>query len=183
MSIPTARQWLTIPLTLALSGAAFYLMRLGPDAQASGKHFEMVSEGGEYAWPESNLILRRHYTGFGPLDFGLSFLVAAFMPGVYGAGMNAAFEEQQPYFLMSFAPIVAAMSVEAGRERNAGALLTLYDTISRPNKSDVLIRQCVVPRYGPSSTKPSAELSYFRFGFSRISSHPLNQITGRSRRP
>lgn len=100
-------------------------MRMGPASQAAGKHFKAVMEPGDYRWPESGRLLRRDYTGIAAVDFGLSFLVAAFYPGVRGAGMNGAFEQQQPYFLMSFGPILAAMSVEAGRSRNYLSVMSL----------------------------------------------------------
>lgn len=111
---------------LALSGAAAYYMRFGEASQAAGKYFEAVMEPGDYKWPEAEIILRRQYTGISALDFGLSFLVSAFFPGVRGAGMNASFEQQQPYFLMAFGPILAVMSVEAGRTRNYLTVMSLY---------------------------------------------------------
>lgn len=125
MAIPAARTWIASLLFLALSGAGTYYMRLGPASQAAGKHFEAVLEPGDYRWPESGAILRREYTGIPAVDMGLSFLVAAFYPGVRGAGMNGPFEQQQPYFLMSFGPVLAAMSVEAGRDRNYLTVMSL----------------------------------------------------------
>lgn len=125
MSIPAARTYISIAVCLTLAGVATYYMRLGPQCQAAGKHFEAVAQAGEYRWPGTEIILRRRYTGIAPLDFGLSFLVAAFFPGVRGAGMNGAFEQQQPYFLTAFTPIIAAFSVEAGRPRNAWSVMSL----------------------------------------------------------
>lgn len=125
MSIPAARTYVSISACLFLTCLATYYMRLGPAAAASGKYFEAVAQPGEFSWPEGGLLLRRHYTGIAPLDFGLSFLVAAFFPGVRGAGMNGAFEQQQPYFLTAFTPIIAAFSVEAGRPRNAWSIMSL----------------------------------------------------------
>ena len=110
---------------LALAGIATYYMRIGPASQAAGKYFEAVMEGGEYRWPEADHVLRRHYTGIPSVDFALSFLVAAFYPGVRGAGMNGAFEQQEPYFLMQFASILAVFSVEAGRTRNYLTVMSL----------------------------------------------------------
>lgn len=125
MSVPAARTWISISICAALSGAAVYFMRIGNSSQAVGQHFEALMGPGGYRWPGSDIVLRRSYTGIGPVDFGLSFLVAAFFPGVRGAGMNGAFEQQQPYFLIQFASILAVMSVEAGRNRNYMTVLSL----------------------------------------------------------
>lgn len=110
---------------LAISGAGLYYMRLGPASSAAGKYFEAVMEPGEYRWPEADHVLRRSYTGVEAVDAGLAFLVAAFFPGVRGAGMNGAFEQQQPYFLMQFGSTLAAISVEAGRDRNWPSVMSL----------------------------------------------------------
>lgn len=131
MSLPAARTWISIPIALAISGVAVYYMRLGPAAQAAGLNFEQVMAPGEFKFPGTVSTLRRTYTGFAPLDMGLSFLVAAFYPGVRGAGMSAAFEQQQPYFLMQFGAVLAAMAVEAGRDRNYLTVMSLYARSSR----------------------------------------------------
>lgn len=126
MSPPAARTWVTIPIFLALSGAATYYMRLGPASEAAGKFLELVMEPGDFRWPDTDITLRRQYTGIAGVDMGLSFLVAAFYPGVRGAGMSGAFEQQQPFFLMQFGPILAVMAVEAGRDRNYLTAMSLY---------------------------------------------------------
>lgn len=129
MSLPAARTWISIPVFLAISGVAIYY--IGPASLALGPHFEQLTEPGQYKWPGTDIILRREYTGFAPLDMGLAFLVAVFYPGMSGAGMSAAFEQQQPYFLMQFGPVLAAMAVEAGRDRNYLTVMSLYVGSSR----------------------------------------------------
>lgn len=126
MSLPAARTWISIPVLLAISAVAVYYMRLGPAAHATVPHFEQVMAPGDFRFPGTHTALRREYTGFAPLDMGLTFLVAAFYPGMRDADMSGAFEQQQPYFLMQFGPIIAAMAVEAGRDRNYLTVMSLY---------------------------------------------------------
>lgn len=72
-------------------------------------------------FPGSDVRLRTVYTGISTIDYGLRFLVAAFLPGAAGWDKNS--QIQQIYFLLSFFPIIALWSVEAGRTRNAGSLI------------------------------------------------------------
>lgn len=65
--------------------------------------------------------LRKHYTGLGPLDDMLSFLVGAFLPGP--TGWNENFYWQQLHFLVQIMPLIAVTTVEACRERNQGSWL------------------------------------------------------------
>lgn len=64
---------------------------------------------------------KTHYTGIGPLDQGLSFLVAAFLYGP--TNWNQAFYWQQFHFLSQLTAIIAIMNVEACRDRNQGSWL------------------------------------------------------------
>jgi hypothetical protein len=70
--------------------------------------------------------LRQQYTGIESLDIGLSFFVAVFLPGA--AGFDAAYQIQQIYFMLSLVPLLAVMSVEAGRTCNGWAVISLYGT-------------------------------------------------------
>ena len=103
---------------LSLSMLALKEMRLGKTASAVSEPMETVVK--TLTFPDNKHRLRETYTGIGPLDFGLRFLVAAFLPGV--AGWDKGFQIQQIYFFASFFPIIAILSVEAGRKRNALAL-------------------------------------------------------------
>lgn len=64
---------------------------------------------------------KKYYTGIGPLDEMLSFLVAAFLYGP--TGWNEAFYWQQLHFLGQIAPIIAIMNVEACREKHQSSWL------------------------------------------------------------
>lgn len=102
---------------LALSATATYYMRLNHSAGlAVGEHFTTLAQTENFIFPDSEIVLRRSYTGIAAVDTGLSFLVAAFLPGA--SGLNKAFQLQQAHFLFSFMPVLAILSVEASRERN-----------------------------------------------------------------
>ncbi|PVH78698.1 hypothetical protein DL98DRAFT_421668 [Cadophora sp. DSE1049] len=73
-------------------------------------------------FPDNDQTLRTKYTGIASLDYGLGFLVAAFLPGASGWDLNA--QVQQIYFFVSFFPIVSIWSVEAGRKGNASSFIT-----------------------------------------------------------
>jgi len=107
---------------LSLSILAAKEMRLGEVASAVSEPMEAVVNS--LTFPDNKYRLRENYTGIAPLDFGLRFLVAAFLPGV--AGWDKGFQIQQIYFLVSFFSIIAIWSVEAGRKRNTRALTSLY---------------------------------------------------------
>lgn len=107
---------------LSLSLLAAKEMRLSGAASAVSGPMEAVVTSLNF--PDNEYRLRENYTGIAPLDFGLRFLVAAFLPGV--AGWDKGFQIQQIYFLVSFFTIIAIWSVEAGRKRNSLALTSLY---------------------------------------------------------
>jgi len=107
---------------LSLSILAAKDMRLSEVALAVSEPMEAVVNS--LTFPDNKYRLQEYYTGIAPLDFGLRFLVAAFLPGV--AGWDKGFQIQQIYFLVSFFSIIAIWSVEAGRKRNALALTSLY---------------------------------------------------------
>lgn len=130
----TAQRWTLTLLYAGMSAVAVYYLRLGPTSKAADKHFEGVMTGGEWRWPNTDTVLRRHYTGIAPLDFGLSFLVAAFFYGT--AGWVKGIQLQQGYFLLQFFPVIVIWSVESFRARNGWALITftslwplLYQTV------------------------------------------------------
>jgi hypothetical protein len=123
---PNSRGWPGLVATvsfLSLSLLALKEMRLSPAAAAVSDPLEAAVRS--LTIPHTKHRLRDKYTGIRPLDFGLRFLVTAFLPGV--AGWDRGFQAQQIYFLVSFFPIIAIWSVEAGRERSSGKLTSLYD--------------------------------------------------------
>jgi len=71
----------------------------------------------------NNLALRTHFTGISSIDYGIRFLVVAFMPGALGIDKGILL--QQAYFLASFSPLISIYCVEAGRTGNAWSLVYL----------------------------------------------------------
>jgi hypothetical protein len=67
--------------------------------------------------------LKTTYTWISPVDYLVSMLVAAFVPG--SAGWLPAFQLQQIYFLAQFSAVVAIMTVESHRVKNQGRLIRL----------------------------------------------------------
>jgi len=103
---------------IALSLLATYEMRITPSAPGWGeKLVDIVGTKGFSERPE--LLLRSRYTGIASVDYGLQFLVAAFLPGA--AGFVKDFQVLQAYFLVSFFSIISIYSVEAGRRGNRRA--------------------------------------------------------------
>jgi hypothetical protein len=108
---------------ITLSILALKEMRLSTTASAVSAPMEAAVNS--LAFPDTKYSLREKYTGIEPLDLGLRYLVAAFLPGV--AGWDKEFQIQQIYFLVSFFPIIAIQSAEAGRKRSGGSWTSLYD--------------------------------------------------------
>lgn len=101
-----------------LSILATYEMRYTPASPGFSEHFVTIVDTKKY--PERlELAIRSHYTGIANLDYGLRFLVAAFLPGA--AGFVREFQVLQAYFLVSFFPIISIYAVEAGRRGNKRA--------------------------------------------------------------
>jgi hypothetical protein len=107
---------------VALASIAFYAIRVSHVSTKVGELME-IAINSPFIKEYGNLELRREYTGIAGLDFGLSFLVVAFLPGVLDLDLGN--KLQQAHFLISFFPIVAILSVEAGRPRNKWSLLYL----------------------------------------------------------
>lgn len=121
-SLAVSRQWLMCSIFLGFSLVAAYYMRFSSPAEAVGSVMEDVLRPEPFIFPEKAIELRRDYCGIKAIDFPLSFLVAAFLPGA--DGWNKPFQLQQAYFLFSFFPVLAVFNVEAGRTKNTGALLS-----------------------------------------------------------
>ena len=103
---------------VGLSILATYEMRFTPAAPGWGQNFADIVDSMKF--PEQpELAIQSRYTSITSLDYGLRFLVAAFLPGA--AGFAKEFQVLQAYFLVSFFPIIAIYSVEAGRRGNKRA--------------------------------------------------------------
>ncbi|KAI7717532.1 hypothetical protein KC353_g4500 [Hortaea werneckii] len=104
-----------------LAALAVREMRIGPVSSKVGEMFEPAVSA-NYIQAYDNIQLRKRYTGIEPVDYGLRFLVVAFLPGATGVP-DPGQKLQQAYFLLSFFPVVAIMSVEAGRRVNHRTLI------------------------------------------------------------
>ena len=105
---------------IGLSALALKEMRFGTAAKATEEALGAVVANRKF---ENGQPLRDSFTAWAPLDTGISYLVAAFLPGV--AGWDQAFRLQQIYFLFSAFPLTSILAVEAGRKRNFRALTSL----------------------------------------------------------
>ncbi|KAI7278161.1 hypothetical protein KC345_g6137 [Hortaea werneckii] len=99
-----------------LAALAVREMRIGPVCSKVGEMFEPAVSA-NYIEAYDNIQLRKRYTGLEPIDYALRFLVVAFLPGATGVP-DPGQKVQQAYFLLSFFPVAAIMSVEAGRRAN-----------------------------------------------------------------
>ncbi|KAH9210150.1 hypothetical protein DL95DRAFT_393691 [Leptodontidium sp. 2 PMI_412] len=105
---------------ISLSLIAVKEMRLSDVAFRVGE--PMTSVTTTLKFQDNDQTLRTNYTGIASLDYGLSFLVAAFLPGAAGWDTNS--QVQQIYFLVSLFSIISVLSVEAGRKGNASSFVT-----------------------------------------------------------
>jgi hypothetical protein len=124
MATPTSsRSWPAILIFLSLSVFGLKEMHLSKPAVAVRQPLQAVVES--LVFPDQEIELRETYTGIPALDLVFRKLAAVFLPGV--AGWDKSLQIQQIYFLFSFFPIVAVLSVEAGR-KNASGLIKRYVT-------------------------------------------------------
>ena len=107
---------------ITMSLIALKEMRLSDVAMSVSKPMEDVTT--TLKFPDHDQTLRTKYTGIASVDYGLGFLVAAFLPGASGWNLNAFV--QQIYFLASFFPIISISSIEAGRKGNASSLIRWF---------------------------------------------------------
>jgi hypothetical protein len=107
---------------IALSAWAVREMRVGPIGMKVSEMFEPAVNS-KFIKEYDNMEVRTQYTGIEAVDFGLQFLVVAFSPGAFGWDQGQML--QSAHFLLSFFPIVAILSVEAGRRRNKKTLIYL----------------------------------------------------------
>ncbi|KIW06014.1 uncharacterized protein PV09_03195 [Verruconis gallopava] len=103
-----------------LSAWAVRELRIGPVGKKAGELLEPVVNS-KIIEEYGNTELRYDYTGIAGVDFILRFLVVVFLPGALG--IDQGIKLQAVYFLLSFFPVVAIMSIEAGRLRNKWSLI------------------------------------------------------------
>ncbi|KAF2488538.1 hypothetical protein BU16DRAFT_545529 [Lophium mytilinum] len=140
---------------VSLSALAVKLMHLS-DAAAALAELPFQDVVHSLTFPNKHR-LREHYTGIEPLDVGLRFLVAAFLPGA--AGWDLGCQIQQIYFIVSCLALVAIWAVEAGRVGNSRAVTSftsvwplLYQTIGGA---------IIIPLYYLFYIRESSQLDYW----------------------
>lgn len=103
-----------------LGGVGLWFMRIEPALRGIPLDFEQhvqdarLSDGSK---------LRTTYTGFAPVDQGLSFLVLAFADGAFGVDM--AVKLHHLHFFLNFFSVICIFNVEAYRVRNANKIIRL----------------------------------------------------------
>jgi hypothetical protein len=126
VSNSTPRGWLGYlgaAFFLAMSIWATFEMRLSKASTTLDQPMRQTAN--TLIFPDGKQRLRNVYTGYGPLDFGLSFLVTVFLPAV--DGWDKGLQIQQIYFLFSVFPVLSIFSVESVRQSNVGSIVSLYD--------------------------------------------------------
>ena len=115
---------LVATLLVLLSLLATWEIRVVPEKVGLSEAMQAIqSSGGFFETTGNQVPLRSRYTGIEAIDVGLGFLVSAFLPAA--AGWDRGHQLFQGYFLASFYAIVSVWSVEAGRVKNKGALISL----------------------------------------------------------
>jgi hypothetical protein len=107
-----------LAIIAVLAAIATYAMRITTAQNGIPVGFLESASSGVMA---NGVLVKKHYTGIGFLDQGLSFLVAAFLYGP--TGWNEPFYWQQLHFLLQFTAVLTVTNVEACRERNQGSWL------------------------------------------------------------
>jgi hypothetical protein len=91
-------------------------MRINTAIKDAPVGFNQTLEAGVHP---NGVVIKKSYTGLGPVDEVLKLLVTAFLPGA--ARWNELAFWQQFHFLVQIAPMIAVMNIEACRERNRGS--------------------------------------------------------------
>jgi len=121
----SSRGWVgtfTALLFISMSLLATKEMRLSKESISLGE--PIAAAASTLSFPDNGHPLRASYTGIEPVDAGLRFLVAAFLPAA--AGWDKGSQIQQIYFLISFFSVVSVWSIESTRNNNARGWTRLY---------------------------------------------------------
>jgi hypothetical protein len=124
-ALPAARQWIASAAYILLTALGVHYVRWSEASTLARRYLDEILAKEPFFFADSDrTLLRQQYTGIELLDIGLSFFVAVFLPGA--AGFDAAYQIQQIYFMFSLVPLLAVMSVEAGRTYNGWTVISLY---------------------------------------------------------
>ncbi len=105
----------------ALSAVAVYYMRIVPDSFHVSEQMMKIVDSGRFT--QNSVLLRKQYTGISSFDYGLSFLVVAFMPAAAEFDKGSCL--QIVHFLFSFFPVVSVWAVESCRRGNQRGMISL----------------------------------------------------------
>lgn len=114
---------LTTATFLLIGVYATYEMRIRTALTGFDERMKLSVDSLRY--PENpNILIHTTYTGITTLDYGLRFLVTAFLPGGTGFHDPAALV-LSAYFLISFFTLLAIYNIEAGRSGAKGYAFSL----------------------------------------------------------
>ncbi|KAF2124262.1 hypothetical protein P153DRAFT_302912 [Dothidotthia symphoricarpi CBS 119687] len=108
----------------------------------------------------NGVAIKKHFTGIGPLDNGLSFLVTAFITG--SAKLHEPFYWNQVHFIIQFMATIVVMNVEACRERHRGRWWTYTAIIAFVYQN--IGGAIIIPWWWVALHRASADASYFSSG-------------------
>lgn len=117
---PMDHVFLAIYAILACIG--LYYIRIDSSNTIVPIALQSISTSGTWKEYGHDLPVRLQYTGIKWLDFGLAFVVTAFLPGA--GSLDAGFWIQQLYFLINFFAVVSLWTIEASRRRNKGKVIS-----------------------------------------------------------
>lgn len=112
--------WLQAAVFILFSLCGYWATHIWPASLGLQKHFTTAIEASKFG---NDVFLRSTYTSIHSVDWLLTHLVIAFLPGV--AAWDQGHEMLQRYLLASVFTVLAVWSVEACRKRNALALISL----------------------------------------------------------
>ncbi len=99
-------------------------MRIGSVSQMTGLQLEPLLAGdSNFVYPNTDIVIKKHYTGLKPVDGFLSVLVTAFLAGPLA--LKKYIQVQQAYFLCSWLAVLVVWSVESVRLGNRYKAISL----------------------------------------------------------
>ncbi|RYO99222.1 hypothetical protein DL764_006881 [Monosporascus ibericus] len=142
---------------LAISAVSLRLMRLEPTSE--GAFAAYYAEVYARALPDGTPLETR-YTGIWAVDWMLTGIVAAFLPGV--AGADGGIRLQQSYLLLQFGTVIGLLAVEASRVKNRRGVLSFASTFAFFYQ--LLGGAVICPLWLVAYTLTSARKAYFLEG-------------------
>lgn len=114
-------QWILIAFYLSIAALVHYGMWIRSSSYGLADQFESIITTGTWTYDPS-FPLKRKYIGIGSIDNYLTFLSAAYMPGLNNWNKN--FGMLQMYFLGMLLQPIAIWAIEACRKRNSMTIVS-----------------------------------------------------------